>query len=135
MLVKRLEMEIFEDGSPYRVETLRNPDWPAIETAIKRLHPFYRPSAWLYLREEEDGDDFMAIMGGEGNYWLDVTTGPHNHRRLFNPTRGSHEVAIQTSDQTFSQYEFHTTDRIKDVLAAARFFCENADCDPTLTWE
>ena len=135
MLVRRMATEVFGDGSRYRVETLSDPDWPSVEAAIRRLHPFHHPSVYLYLTEDEDGDDYMAIMGGDGVYWLAVTTGPHDQRRLFNPNRGSHEVPLQTSDQGFSQPEFHTTDRIDDVLAAARFFCQNADCDPSLDWE
>ena len=135
MLVKRLESEVYADGAPYRVERSRNPDWPSIESAVRALHPFHRPSIWLYLTEDKDDDDFMTIMGGNGRYWLDVTTGPHNHRRLFNVERGSQEVPVQTSDQGFSQCEFHTTDRIEDVLAAVQFFCEHAECEPHLTWE
>jgi hypothetical protein len=135
MLVKRLESEVFDLDSRYRVETVLNPDWHAIETGIRTLHRYRRPAIRLYLTEDKDDDDYMTIMGGNGLFWVAVTTGPYDQRRLFNPDRGSDEVPLWTSDQGFSDYEFHTTGQIDDVLAAARYFCEHADCDPRLNWE
>ncbi len=135
MLVKRLDKFVYTAQFAWHEEIVRNPAWHAIESAIRELHPFHHPWIWLRLTDEEDDDDYMTVMGGDGLYWLAVTAGPHDQRRLFNVDRGSHEVPVWTSDQGFADYEFHTTDRIDDAIAAASYFCEHADCDPNLSWE
>ena len=85
-------------------------------------------------REWSD-DDYMTVMGGAGAYWLSVTSGEHDQRRLFDVDRGNADVLLWTSDQGFSQPECFTTDRLEDVLLAANTFYECGDCAADLIWE
>ena len=136
VFVKRLEIiEYPPDRSPYTTRNIPDPNWSDVEAAIRALDKHRFPFVNLCGTYEWSDDDYLTIMGGVGVYWLALTAGSHDQRRLLNVNRGNHEVELWTTDQGFADYEFHTTDNIEDVFVAAKHFCETGDCAPSLTWD
>ena len=135
MQVTTLLIDQYEqDGWTHRQATVATPVWNDIESAIRDLNQFTRPAVHLLLDATRDDDECMVVMGGEGAYWVAVTAGPHDQRRLFDPKKPSSEVPLWTSDQGFSDHAFHVCD-LAIALQAAQYFAEHGDCDPALQWE
>jgi hypothetical protein len=137
MVVKVLDVFVYErDGWTWHQESYFNPAWEEVETAIRRLDKFCYP--WVFLRLDEGQDtaeDRFEIMGGPGAYWLAGSFKGYFQRRYVNPSGGSKEVAVWTSDQGFADEERHICKEIEIVLRAARYFADHADFDPAVTWE
>jgi hypothetical protein len=129
-----LTAEYEQDGWTNKQATIAEPLWSDIESAIRTLDKFRRPSVRLLLDPQQDDMECMDVMGGEGAYWVAVTAGPHDQKRLFDPEKPSDEVELWTSDQGYSDHAFHVCD-LETVLRAARYFADNGDCDPGLQWE
>lgn len=135
MRVTRLQIDRYEpDGWTHRVETIDAPEWADVEAAIRALDSFARPSLRLLLDAGRDDEECMAVMGGGGAYWLAVTAGPHDQRRLFDREKPAEEVVLWRSDQGFADDGRHVCD-LGVALRAARYFADHGDCDPGLAWE
>ncbi len=136
LFVQRLEVIEYPPGGSSSVEhQYLDPAWSHIEQAIRALDKHRFPFLNLCGTREWSDDDYMTVMGGAGAYWLSVTSGEHDQRRLFDVDRGNADVLLWTSDQGFSQPECFTTDRLEDVLLAANTFYECGDCAADLIWE
>lgn len=135
MLVKRLDVAHYEDAWNSRLSCVRDPSWMQIEEAIRRLDRFHYPWVWLRLTEEETDCDYLTVMGGEGAYWIALTSGEHDQLRLFDPEKSGREVELWTSDQGFSDHEFHVAYDLELVLQVARYFIETGQPLPAATWE
>jgi hypothetical protein len=133
--MRTLEITEYEpDGWTNHTSVVADPSWEQIEAAVRRLDTSRRPFVKLFLDSAVPDDDYVTIMGGAGTYWVAVTTGSHDQRRLFDPEKSSAEVAFWTSDQGFADHAFHGCD-LATALRAARHFVDHADCDPGLQWE
>jgi hypothetical protein len=74
-------------------------------------------------------------MGGDGVYWLRLTPGKYDQLRLFDPSKGSHEVQLWTSDQRFVDQEMYVTYDRELVLGIAGYFGETGEALPEAMWE
>jgi hypothetical protein len=135
MLIRRLDYCHYSTAWRWNSEVVRDPTWPQIEEAIRRLDRFHYPWVWLRLTEEQSDDNYMTVMGGDGAYWLSISVGGYDQRRVFYPEQGSDEVQVWTSDQGFADDRSHICFDLDAVLKAARCFAERGDFDPSLPWE
>jgi hypothetical protein len=126
-----------ETGSGWHEEKIANPTWDQVVDSVRRLDKFRYPWVWLFIGDNEDHPtvDCMTIMGGEGVYWVALSAGKYDQLRLFDPDKGNQVVEIWTSDQGFSDYEFHVTSDIELVLRIAKCFGETGEPLPAATWE
>jgi len=132
MRVTALLIDQYEqDGWTYQQTTVRTPLWADIESSVRALNQFTRPSVRLLLDPRGDDAECMVVMGGQGSYWVAVTVGEHDQRRLFDPLKPSYEVPRSTSDQGFSDHAFHVCD-LATALRAAHHFAYHGDCDLAL---
>ena len=117
------------------VETL-DPDWPAIDAAIRRLDRNEWPFVWLHLAppiEDEPPEGGLCITGGRGEYSL---LSPRGDRflRYRDTTRSQTWVRIWESDQGSEERERSLCNDIGRVLAIARYLADRAELDPSATW-
>lgn len=90
----------------------------------------------VYRVEEEDASvECLTIMGGDGVYWLGLSAGKYEQLRLFDPSKGSHEVQLWTSDQGFADQEMYVTYDRELVLRIARYFGETGEPLAEAMWE
>lgn len=135
MLIKRLDVPHYHDAWNWEMEVVSAPGWEQIEAAIRRLDRFHYPWVWLRLTEDEGNTDCLTVMGGSGAYWVALTAGEHDQLRLFDPEKSSRDVELWTSDQGYSDHEFHVTDDIALILEVARHFAETGRPLPSTDWE
>jgi hypothetical protein len=138
MPVRCLSIVVYgETGRDWHVEKIANPSWDQIVTSVHRLDRFRYPWVWLFIGDnDEDGTiDCLTIMGGDGAYWVGLSAGKHSELRLFDPSKGTQEVQVWTSDQGFADQECHVTDDIDLVLRIARHFGETGEPPPEAAWE
>ena len=138
MPVRCLSFVVYgETGGGWHMEKVANPTWDEIVASVHRLDKFRYPWVLLFIgdNDEDATVDCLTIMGGEGVYWVALSAGKHDQLRLFDPDRGSKEVDLWTSDQGFSDYEFHVTYDIELVLRIAKHFGETSEPLPQATWE
>ncbi len=130
-------VEYDERGWGWHMEKVANPTWGQVVGSIRQLDKFRYPWVWLFIGEnEEDATvDCLTVMGGDGVYRVGLSAGKHDQLRLFDPDKGSHEVELWTSDQGFSDSEFHTTNDIELVLRIAKHFAETGEPLSEATWE
>jgi hypothetical protein len=126
-----------ERGQHSELEKIPNPTWEEIVTSIYRLDKFRYPWVWLFIGDEDEDAsvDCLTVMGGEGFYWVGLTAGKYDQLRLFDPTKGTHEVAVWTSDQGFADQEVYLTYDIDLLLRVAKYFGETGEPLPDATWE
>lgn len=133
--VKALLIDEYEaDGWTHRQAEVATPAWEDIAFSIRALDQRSLPSVHLLLDPMRTADECMVVMGGQGAYWVAVTAGPHDQRRLFDARKPSHQVTLWSSDQGFADHAWHVCD-LATALRAARRFAEHGDCDPELQWE
>lgn len=138
MLVKCLTCVVYADnGTDWGFEKTFSPSWEEIVAAVRRLDKFCYPWVWLFIGDEtEDASvDCLTIIGGNGVYWLGLTAGKYEQLRLFEPSNGSHEVQVWTSDQGFADQERYVTYDSELVLRIARYFAETGEPLPEANWE
>jgi hypothetical protein len=138
MPVKCLTIVVYGDtGKDWHFEKAFNPSWDEIVAAIDRLDKFRYPWVWLFIGDEDEDAsvDCLTIMGGEGVYWLGLTAGKYEQLRLFDRSKGSHEVQLWTSDQGFADQEMNVTYDRELVLRIARYFGETGEPLPQAMWE
>ena len=126
-----------ETGWGWHLEKVPNPTWDEIVTAIQRLEKFRYPWVLLFIGDEDEDPtvDCLTIMGGEGVFWLALTAGKYEQLRLFDQTKGTHEVKVWTSDQGFADEERQVTYDIDLVLRIAKYFGETGEPLPEAPWE
>lgn len=108
MSIRCLTIVVYdESGKDWHFEKTINPTWDEIVVSIDRLDKFRYPWVWLFVGDEtEDASvDCLTIIGGDGVYWLGLSAGRYEQLRLFDPTKGSREVQLWTSDQGFADEE------------------------------
>jgi hypothetical protein len=135
MLVKRLDVCHYLTAWSWNLDKFRDPTWPQIEDAIRRLDRFHYPWVWLRLIDQESDDNYMTVMGGNGAFWLSISVNGYDQRRVFFPGQGDEEVDLWTSDQGFVSEKSRVCFDLAAVLSAAKYFAEHADFDPSLPWE
>jgi hypothetical protein len=137
-MLRCLSFVVYDDsGWGWQSEKIANPTWDQVVTSIRRLDKFHYPSVLLFIgdNDEDPTVDCLTIMGGEGVYWVALSAGKYDQLRLFDPDKGSKEVALWESDQGYSDHEFHVTYDIDLILRIARHFVETGEPLPQATWE
>jgi hypothetical protein len=126
-----------ETGWGWHWEKIASPTWDQVEAFIRCLDKFHYPWVWLFTRDniEDPLVDCMQVIGGDGVYWVALSAGNFEQLRLFDPDKGNEEIHLWTSDQGFSDYEFHVTYDIDLVLRIAKQFAETGEPLPEATWE
>ncbi len=129
-------VEYDEWGLGWHLEKSANPTWDEIVVSVHRLDKCRYPWVWLFTGDnnEDVTIDCLTIMGGNGVYWVGLSAGKHVQLRLFDPEKRNQDVDLWTSDQGFSDYEFHVTYDIELVLRIARHFGETGEPLPEATW-
>lgn len=144
MLVKVLQItEYGKSGASCESKEIKDPSWPDIEAAIRRLDKYCYPFIWLFLQyDTEDLPEFQIMGGkppysGKADYWMQGNFGGYYGRCYSNPNveGEDHEVRIWTSDQGYSDYESTICHDVEEVLKATRYFCEHGGFDPSVSWE
>ncbi len=136
MIVRRLDVTVYADGGrSWHVETSVTPAWSVIEQAVRHLDKFSHPFLFLCLSEEEDADERLEIMGGNGDYWIAGNFDGFWQRRFVNPNGGDERVMVWTSDQGFGDAQRHICHDVEVVVRVARYFFDHGHFDPSLTWE
>lgn len=130
-------VEYDADGRSWRREKSRDPSWDEVVAAVHCLDRFRKPWVLLFIGDNDEDPtlDCATIMGGQGVFWVGLSTGRHVQLRLFDPERSGDEVDLWTSDQGFRDYEFHTTTDIDLVLRIAKHFGETGEPLSEATWE
>lgn len=126
-------------GYKSKYRKIHNPTWDQIVESIKRLDRFCSPFVFLF-NGDNDVDptvDCLSIMGGEGVYWVALSSGEHDQLRLYNPDAESDqdEIEIWTSDQGFSDFECHITRDIELIFRIAKHFAETGQPLTEAQWE
>lgn len=126
-----------ETGRDWHLEKTANPTWEQIIASIDRLDKFRYPWLWLFTGDEDEDPsvDCLTIMGGDGVYWLALSTDKYDQLQLFDPNKGTHEVELWTSDQGSAHEEMHVTYDRELVLRIARHFGETGEPLPEDIWE
>jgi hypothetical protein len=124
------------DGSHCRAIEAPNPDWSAIEAAIRRLDRHEWPLLWLHTVPPVEGEmpeNGLCVMGGRGEYSLFLSKdGGEVHYE--DASRGRSPVRIWESDQGSVAEDRSLCNDLERVLAFARHFAERAELDPGATW-
>lgn len=130
-------VEYGETGWGWHIEKIRNPTMDDVVAAVHRLDKFRYPWVWLFIGDnDEDGTvDCLTIMGGDGVFWVSLCAGSYDQLRLFDPNKSTKQIELWTSDQGFSDHEFHTTQDIDLVLKIAQHFGETGEPLPEASWE
>ena len=130
-------VEYGESGWGWHEEKIANPTWDQIVFFIKRLDKFLYPWVWLFTGEVDDDPlvDCLTVMGGDGVYWFVLSSGQYQQLRLFDATKGTHEVKVWTSDQGFADEEVYVTYDLDLVLRIAKHFGETGEPLPEANWE
>jgi len=137
VFVKRLDVIVYtDDGRSWHTEATVRPSWSLIEQCIRRLNKFAYPFLFLCLSEtQEDEDERLEIMGGEGDYWVAGTFDGYFQRRFVNPDGGDDEIAVWTSDQGFGDAARYICHDVDVVVRVARYFFDHREFDPSVAWE
>ena len=138
MPVKCLTIVVYgESGWGWHLEKTFNPNWDEIIASIDRLDKFRYPWVWLFIGDEDEDAsvDCLTVLGGDGVYWLALSAGKYAQLRLFDPSKGSHEVQLWTSDQGFADEEVYVTYDRELVLRIAKYFGETGKPLPEAQWE
>jgi hypothetical protein len=138
MPVRYLTIPVYsESGWDWHLEKIADPSWDQIVTTIQRLDKFRYPWVWLFIgdQDEDASEDCLTVMGGDGVYWLGLTAGQYDQLRLFDSSKGNHEVELWTSDQGFVDQEVYVTYDLDLVLRIASYFGDTGKPLPEATWE
>lgn len=123
------------DGSWRTIET-PDPDWHAIEEAIRRLDRYQWPFVWLHTVPPVDGEEpkhALNIMGGKGEYYLFLSE-DGGETAYVDVGRGDAAIRIWESDQGSTMPEYLLCNDLERVLSIARYFAERGELDPSAAW-
>jgi len=138
MWVKVLAAMHYPPGdSPWHWVQTPNPDWPAIEAAIRRLDRNEWPFVWLHKDEpleDEPPLGGLCIMGGRGEYNLFSWRGDTPALYYTDTSRSGKWVRIWESDQGSEEGERFLCSDIGRVLAMICFFIDRGEMDPSAVW-
>jgi hypothetical protein len=137
LVVQALEVIHYPpDGSRWRSIKTRNPDWAAIETAIRRLDRDEWPYLWLHTAEPvewEMPENALSVMGGRGEYSLALCKdGDELH--YMDESRAATTIRIWESDQGAWQPERFLCNDLDRVLFLVQYFTERAELHPDARW-
>jgi hypothetical protein len=121
------------DGSHWHAVETPDPDWPAIEAAVRRLDRDEWPFLWLHTVPPVEGEmpeNGLCVMGGRGEYSL-FLSGDGGEVHYEDASRGSTQVRIWESDQGSEVEERSLCNDLGRVLAIARHFAAGPSCTPT----
>jgi len=135
MTIATLDFDVYTSRWIRESHRVLSPTWEQIEAAVCGLDRFHHPYVTLRLLPDVMDDQQMEIMGGEGRFWVAISIDGYMQRRLTNPSGGTEEIAVWTSDQGFADEERFISSDIGEVLRVARYFAEHADFDPAASWE
>lgn len=138
MLVKWMDVEIYEDRWKHSTMRIDKPAWDDIEAAIRNLDKFHHPFIILGLYEDlnealEHG--LIEVIGGEGVYWLAITEDGFFQRRLLDKSKSSRMVEVWKSDQGFADETRHMCYGTENILRIVKLYAEQAKFDPTVGWD
>lgn len=117
-------VQYFDDRSS-TVNTLRNPSWNDVESAIRKMDNYYFPIVLLgthVIGLEEDGfedEDSFHVMGGNGRFALFSFTGEWQYER---ESGGDEDVRLWDSDQGYICQEKNILYDISRVLHVVNKF-------------
>jgi hypothetical protein len=118
-----------EDSS--RDEIL-NPDWFAIEAAIRRLDG--ESCSLVVLGIGDPPVPHMAIGGGQGRYIVYATSDNLTFYKAVNPKAGIGKCDLVAGGQLGS-YDLRLCVGLEEALRAAKAYAETGSLDRSLTWE
>lgn len=125
-----------ETGWNWYRDTIQHPKWEEVEDSIRNPDQFCHPWIELHLSDEPEGfQETLVVMGGKGVFWVSLTAGEYDQLRLHDPEKSNREVELWTSDQGFSDCEFHTSTDLDLILTVARYFAEEGLPLSSVTWE
>lgn len=123
-------------NAPYRVIDTPDPEWPAIEAAIRRLDRDEWPHVHLHAVmpvEGREAIDDLTVMGGRGEYSVFRCHGT-DEIHYEDASRGKATIRIWESDQGSVLEERSLCNDVERVLAIARYYAERAELHPDATW-
>jgi hypothetical protein len=125
------------DGSTWRSLKTSNPDWTAIEEAVRRLDRDEWPFIWLHTEEPLEYDmpnNMFCVMGGRGEYNLALYGGGGEFHYRDN-LRSDEVIRIWESDQgSYVSYNNLCNDLLL-VMEITRRFVERGELHPDVAWE
>ena len=139
MFVKALKVIHYPpDGSHWKATVTPNPNWEAIESAIRRLDRSSWPIVDLHTDEHVPGDesvDVLSITGGRGEYWLTFLPKVGAELHFVDVSRGQGVIQVWESDQGALVVEKHLCNSISLVFDIAGYFAETGRLHPGVRWE
>jgi hypothetical protein len=116
-----------------------NPDWPAIESSIKRLDRDEWPYVWLHTEPPvkfEMPNNMFCVMGGRGEFALTLYRdgAEISYRDRTRQDEGD-LVRIWESDQGSETWPTYLCNDLSRVLALTRVFCDSGNLDDSCEWE
>lgn len=118
-------IEYFRDGRPWRANQTVNPDWSAIESAVRQMENFSFPIVQLHCTPFDDDEDMLNIIGGDGRYAMFHMAGEWQY---FDPEGGTEPAHLWESDQGYDCLEQNITSDVGKVLRIAKHFYETGSC-------
>jgi hypothetical protein len=139
MVVRRLGMYGYrgpQDGE--WGEAVRDPTWPQVEAAIRRLDAGEYAGVVLHLNdraESEPAIEHFSIGGGPGGYILECHAGGRDLRYVApGATEPGELVGVVRRDQGVWVPACHVCRDAELVVEAARWFFRTAEPHPGVSW-
>lgn len=134
--VGKLHVTRYESPSgPYRTESVTNPSWAAIESAVQHLDRCFFPFVWLYSDPNAREDDIpqLEVMGGDGAYVV-IVRAAGKELCLRNPSGGPELVHVWLSDQGASVPASQVCESLPEVMRVVRHFYLHGEAAPEAVW-
>ncbi len=137
MAIGTLLITRYETSSgAYRCERVANPDWEAIESAIRALDRDLLPFVWMYRSPDADDDSDLPdfeVLGGDGAYFM-MVRGDDYELMYDDQERGEERVDVWISDQGASFPARNVCPDIEEVILAAKTFFEDGTPRQATKW-
>jgi hypothetical protein len=129
------------------VQSIRDPAWPDIETAIRRLDGRRYRHLQLWPTDDErqhdpnpGSHDFLTIIGGKGAYVVEVSFSDGSQSFLQGPGPPNRLVIVLPDpsdyvDGAWTEAACRVSRDIEVVVQAVRHYAEQGRLDPSLNWE
>ena len=116
-----------------RSEGIKEPSWSIVEQEIRTMEPFAKPIVFLLTSNDNTETSYMTITGGYGVYHVQIADEDGAWQAAVNPSRGSREIEVWTSDQGLTTQERFTWDTDEAVRIAKSFWQEQKP-SPDVQW-
>lgn len=107
------------DNSPAAPKIITNPAWEEVEAAIRKLDNYGFPIVQLNVTEDEEDENNLHIIGGDGRFALFQPFGDWQYE---DPDGGEDEVVLWESDQGYVCQAKNVLTDIEKVLRITKVF-------------